>query len=82
MVCCMVCCMACCVVLKRRYVHGICACIACALRAPVQMNTAKWPFSVEEDELNVVVDVALPLFLDSAAVRHVVSHDMARHGTA
>ena len=46
------------------------------------MNTAKWPFSVEEDELNVVVDVALPRFLDSAAVRHVVSHDMARHGTA
>mgnify|MGYP004238599549 FL=1 len=46
------------------------------------MNTAKWPFSVEEDELNVVVDVALPRFLDSAAVRHVVSHGMARHGTA
>ena len=36
---------------------------------PIQMNTAKWPFSVDEDALNVYVDVALPKFLDSAAVR-------------
>ena len=36
---------------------------------PIQMNTAKWPFSIEEDGLNVYVDVALPRFLDSAAVR-------------
>tara|TARA_B110001452_G_scaffold225640_1_gene199670 strand:- start:568 stop:1974 length:1407 start_codon:yes stop_codon:yes gene_type:complete len=36
---------------------------------PTQMNTAKWPFSIEEDSLNVIVDVALPRFLDSAAVR-------------
>ena len=35
---------------------------------PVQMNTAKWPFSIEEDSLNVYVDVALPKFLDSAMV--------------
>ena len=32
------------------------------------MNTAKWPFSIEEDSLNVYVDVALPKFLDSAMV--------------
>ena len=36
---------------------------------PIQMNTAKWPFSIEEDDLNVYVDVALPRFLDSNAVR-------------
>ena len=36
---------------------------------PIQMNTAKWPFSIEEDGLNVYVDVALPRFLDSNAVR-------------
>ena len=35
---------------------------------PIQMNTAKWPFSIEEDDLNVYVDVALPRFLDSNAV--------------
>jgi protein TilB len=35
---------------------------------PVQMNTAKWPFSIDEDGENVYVDVALPKFLDSAAV--------------
>ena len=35
---------------------------------PIQMNTAKWPFSIEEDSLNVYVDVALPKFLDSAMV--------------
>ena len=40
---------------------------------PVQMNTAKWPFSIEEDELHVIVDVALPRFLDSAAVRRLYS---------
>ena len=35
---------------------------------PVQMNTAKWPFSIEEDGAAVYVDVALPKFLDSAQV--------------
>lgn len=35
---------------------------------PIQMNTAKWPFSIDEDGLNVYVDIALPKFLDSAAV--------------
>ena len=40
---------------------------------PTQMNTAKWPFSIEEDELHVIVDVALPRFLDSAAVRRLYS---------
>ena len=35
---------------------------------PVQMNTHKWPFSIEDDGINVVVDVALPKFLDSAQV--------------
>jgi len=35
---------------------------------PIQMNTAKWPFSIDEDGLNVYVDVALPKFLDSAQV--------------
>jgi len=35
---------------------------------PIQMNTAKWPFSIEEDAMNVYIDVALPKFLDSAAV--------------
>ena len=34
----------------------------------MQMNTAKWPFSIDEDALHVIVDVALPRFLDSAAV--------------
>lgn len=34
----------------------------------VQMNTAKWPFSIEEDGLEVRVDIALPKFLDSAQV--------------
>ena len=38
------------------------------MHAPVQMNTAKWPFSIDEDALHVIVDVALPRFLDSAAV--------------
>ena len=33
------------------------------------MNTAKWPFAIDEDGLNVYVDVALPKFLDSAQVR-------------
>jgi len=35
---------------------------------PVQMNTAKWPFSIEEDGVAVYVDVALPKFLDSNAI--------------
>jgi len=35
---------------------------------PVQMNTAKWPFSIEEDGAAVYVDIALPKFLDSAQV--------------
>ena len=35
---------------------------------PIQMNTAKWPFAIEEDALNVYVDIALPKFLDSAMV--------------
>ena len=35
---------------------------------PVQMNTAKWPFSIEEDGQAVYVDIALPKFLDSAQV--------------
>ena len=26
----------------------------------VQMNTAKWPFAIEEDGANVFVDIALP----------------------
>ena len=34
----------------------------------MQMNTAKWPFSIDEDALHVIIDVALPRFLDSAAV--------------
>ena len=36
---------------------------------PTQMNTAKWPFSIEEDALNVYVDIALPKFLESNMVR-------------
>jgi protein TilB len=36
---------------------------------PNQMNTAKWPFSIEEDGQAVYVDVALPKFMDSAMVR-------------
>ncbi len=36
---------------------------------PNQMNTAKWPFSIEEDGQAVYVDIALPKFLDSAQVR-------------
>ena len=36
---------------------------------PTQMNTAKWPFSIEDDGTNVRVDVALPKFLDSAQAR-------------
>jgi hypothetical protein len=32
------------------------------------MNTAKWPFSIDEDGAVVYVDVALPKFLDSAQV--------------
>lgn len=36
---------------------------------PVQMNTAKWPFSIEDDGATITVDVALPKFLDSAQVR-------------
>lgn len=35
---------------------------------PNQMNTAKWPFSVEEDGAAVYIDIALPKFLDSAQV--------------
>mmetsp|Transcript_31026 Transcript_31026/g.81154 ORF Transcript_31026/g.81154 Transcript_31026/m.81154 type:complete len:456 (-) Transcript_31026:153-1520(-) len=35
---------------------------------PNQMNTAKWPFSIEEDGAAVYVDIALPKFLDSAQV--------------
>jgi len=35
---------------------------------PVQMNTAKWPFAVDEDGEKVTVDVALPKFLDSAQI--------------
>ena len=35
---------------------------------PVQMNTAKWPFEMEDDGTNITVDVALPKFLDSAQV--------------
>jgi len=35
---------------------------------PTQMNTAKWPFSIEEDGQAVYVDIALPKFLDSAQV--------------
>ena len=35
---------------------------------PIQMNTAKWPFSIDEDGLHVYVHVALPKFLDSAQV--------------
>lgn len=35
---------------------------------PVQMNTAKWPFSMDDDGTSIVVDVALPKFLDSAQV--------------
>ena len=42
----------------------------------MQMNTAKWPFSIDEDALHVIVDVALPRFLDSAAVH---MHAYARH---
>ena len=33
---------------------------------PVQMNTAKWPFAIEDDGATIIVDVALPKFLDSA----------------
>ena len=33
------------------------------------MNTGKWPFSIEDDGVNVMVDVALPRFLDSAQAR-------------
>ena len=36
--------------------------------SPVQMNTAKWPFSIEDDGATITVDVALPKFLDSAQV--------------
>ena len=36
---------------------------------PTQMNTGKWPFSIEDDGVNVMVDVALPRFLDSAQAR-------------
>ena len=36
---------------------------------PNQMNTAKWPFALDDDGENVTVDLALPKFLDSAAVR-------------
>ena len=47
-------------------------CMACAhaprVHASMQMNTAKWPFSIDEDALHVIIDVALPRFLDSAAV--------------
>jgi len=35
---------------------------------PTQMNTAKWPFAVDEDGEKVTVDVALPKFLDSAQI--------------
>mmetsp|Transcript_11850 Transcript_11850/g.39263 ORF Transcript_11850/g.39263 Transcript_11850/m.39263 type:complete len:348 (-) Transcript_11850:442-1485(-) len=35
---------------------------------PVQMNTAKWPFSIEDDGASVVLDIALPRFLDSAQI--------------
>ena len=30
------------------------------------MNTAKWPFSIDDDGTDVILDVALPKFLDSA----------------
>jgi len=32
------------------------------------MNTAKWPFSIEDDGASVVLDIALPRFLDSAQI--------------
>jgi len=35
---------------------------------PVQMNTAKWPFAIEDDGATIIVDVALPKFLDSAQI--------------
>jgi len=35
---------------------------------PNQMNTAKWPFSIEDDGENILVDLALPKFLDSAQI--------------
>lgn len=34
----------------------------------IQMNSAKWPFSVEDNGTDVTVDVALPKFLDSAQI--------------
>jgi len=35
---------------------------------PVQMNTAKWPFAIEDDGTEITLDVALPKFLDSAQI--------------
>jgi len=35
---------------------------------PVQMNTGKWPFSIDDDGVSITVDVALPKFLDSAQI--------------
>lgn len=35
---------------------------------PLLMNTAKWPFSVDDDGTSIKVDVALPKFLDSAQI--------------
>jgi len=35
---------------------------------PNQMNTAKWPFSIDDDGESIIVDLALPKFLDSAQI--------------
>lgn len=48
---------------RFRYLDGEGECVA------LQMNTAKWPFSIDDDGENIVVDIALPKFLDSAQVR-------------
>ena len=37
------------------------------------MNTAKWPFSIEDDGENVIVDLALPKFLASEQVRYLAA---------
>ena len=45
---------------------------------PTQMHTGKWPFSIEDDGVNVMVDVALPRFLDSAQARRAPARPIAR----
>lgn len=49
---------------------------------PNQMNTAKWPFSIEEDGQAVYVDVALPKFMDSAMVRSTAVATARTHARA